>query len=278
MHFWKMKALSYLSASYVYRWYVLAIAWLVCLIGWGGVALMPDNYRAEAKVYINTDSVMDPLLKGLTVNRDPTQEIAIMIRTLFTRPTLEQVIHLTMPNANTLTAPQMQQQVQRLQENISITQLEAKNYFSISYIDKDSETAASVAQALLSILQNNKIGNSRVNMDDARSFINKKVAEYENRLREADKRRADFRAANLDILGKANPGGIDAADVIYQQANQDYNFAAARRDAVKAQLDSTPTSVAADERMFLGPVIAGLAVTGTGVTRQANTTTTIRLQ
>ena len=48
-----------------------------------------------------------------------------------------------------------------------------------------SLTAASVAQALLSILQNNKVGSTRLNMDDARSFINKKVAEYENRLREA---------------------------------------------------------------------------------------------
>ena len=50
-------------------------------------------------------------------------------------------------------------------------------------------------------------------MDLARSFISKKVAEYEERLRDADKRRADFRTANIEILSKGTAANrIDAAD------------------------------------------------------------------
>ena len=263
MRFWKMKALSYLSGIYVYRWYGLAVAWVFCLVGWSTIAVVPDQYKAAAKVYIDTQSIMDPLLRGLTVSLDPQQEIAVMLKTLITRPTVEQVIRLTEPNANGLTAPQLEQEVQRLQSSISITQLETKNYYEISYVDRDGSTATGVAQALLSILQNNKIGNTRLNMDDARSFISKQIDDYENRLREADKRREDFRTANLDILGKANAANrIDVADGLHDQAVKEYNAAVARRDSVKAQLENTPKTVAADSRIFLGPTITGPIMAG----------------
>jgi polysaccharide chain length determinant protein (PEP-CTERM system associated) len=272
MHFWKMKALSYLSGIYVYRWYALAVAWLFCIAGWSTVAVMPDSYRASAKVYIDTQSIMDPLLRGLTVSLDSQQEIAIMLTTLITRPTIEQVIHLINPKANQLTAAELEQEVGHLQGSISISQLDAKNYYELSYVDKDATTATNVAQALLSILQNNRVGNTRLNMDDARSFINKEIADYENRLREADKRRQDFRTANLDILDKPNAGNrIDAASAAYDQATRDYNAALARHNNIKAQLDLTPKTIPADGRMFLGPNGGGpIATTDTSAQRAAN--------
>ena len=257
MQFWKMKALSYLSGIYLYRWYAISVAWVVCIIGWASIAAIPDQYKAEAKVYIDSQNIMDPLLKGLTVTLDSTEEIAIMLKTLITRPTLEQVIHLTNPNANSLTPEEVEDQVERMQANITISQLETKNYYQIAYIDNDASTASSVAQALLSILQNNKVGSTRLNMDDARSFINKKVAEYESRLSEADKRRADFKSANLEILSKGNAGNrIDSTEAAVEQATKDYNSAVARRDSVKTQLDSTPRNVPVDQRMFLGTTIS----------------------
>ena len=266
MQFWKIKILSYLSGIYLYRWYALAVAWAFCLIGWATIAAMPDQYKAEAKVYIDADNLMDPLLKGLTVSLDSTQEIAVMLKTLITRPTLEQVIHLTNPNANSFSPSQLELEVAKLQKNISISLLETKNYYAISYVDSNSATAASVAQTLLSILQNNRVGSTRLDMDDARSFINKKVAEYENRLRDADKRRADFKTANLEILGKGNAGNrIDVADAGFEQATKDLNAAVARRDSVKDQLATTPKTVPVDERMFLGSAVSGAMIGEAGI-------------
>ena len=229
MQQWKIKALSYLSSILLYRWYALVAAWVFCLIGWGVVAAMPDQFTAEAKVYIDTDNLMDPLLKGLTVSIDPAQEIAVMLRTLITRPTVEQVIHLTNPGANKFTPTQLERQVLDLQSRISIRLLEAKNYYAIGYTDNDSQYAMSVTQTLLSIMQDSRVGGTRLDMDSARAFITKKVAEYEERLRDADKRRADFRTANLDILSKGVAANrITAADTAYEQAKKDLN--AAHRD------------------------------------------------
>src|ERR1700704_440707 len=137
MQQWKIKALSYLSSILLYRWYALVAAWAFCLIGWGVVAAMPDQYTAEAKVYIDTDNLMDPLLKGLTVSIDPSQEISVMLRTLITRPTLEQVIHLTDPAAKSLTAAQLEERVGDVRGKISIRGTETKNFYDIGYTDND---------------------------------------------------------------------------------------------------------------------------------------------
>src|SRR6185295_17236311 len=137
MQYWKSIILSYLSSILIYRWYGVAVAWAICLAGWAGVAALPDQYRAEAKVYIDTDNLMDPLLRGLTITIDPAQEIAIMLKTLITRPTLEQVIHLTDPKANAFDAAQMEERVGELQAKISIRGTETKNYYSIGFSDRN---------------------------------------------------------------------------------------------------------------------------------------------
>ena len=251
MQFWKVQALKYIQGILLYRWYALAVAWLVCIGGWSVVAALPDQYRAEARVYIDTENLMDPLLKGLTISIDTAQEISVMLRTLITRPTLEQVIQLTDPNAGSLTPAQLEQRVQGLQGQISIRQLETKNYFAIGYTDNSSAYATSVTQTLLSLLQDSRIGGTRLDMDVARSFINKKVAEYEDRLRDADKRRADFRTTNIDILSKGTAANrIDAADAAYVQAQRDLDFAIAKRDSTAAQFAATPATIGVDQRMF----------------------------
>ena len=257
MQFWKVKALSYLSSVLIYRWYALAAAWAICLVGWGAVGSLPDQYTAQAKVYIDTDNLMDPLLKGLTVSIDPNQEIAVMLRTLITRPTLEQVIHLTDPAAKSLTGAQMEERVTNVRDKISIRSTETKNFYDIGYTDNDPTYATSVTQTLLSILQDSRVGGTRLDMDTVRAFINKQIADYEQRLRDADKRRADFRTANIQILGKGPAANrIDAADTAHEQTLRELNAAIARRDSLKEQISQTPKTVPIDERMFPGANVA----------------------
>jgi protein tyrosine kinase modulator len=260
MNYLKVTALAYLSGVLRYRWYALAAAWIICLLGWGAVAALPDRYTAEARVYIDTDSIMDPLLKGLTVRIDSAQEIAIMLKRLITRPTLAQVIHLTDPSSDAISQPEMQQRVQALQDAISIRGLQAKNYYAIGYTDTDPKYATSVTQTLLSILQDNNVGSTRLDLDSARSFINKQIADYEARLRDADKRRADFKTAHIDIIGRGTASNqLDTARQALEQAKKNRNIAIARRDSIRAQLAAAPATVPMDERLL--PRVAGSSAT-----------------
>jgi polysaccharide chain length determinant protein (PEP-CTERM system associated) len=147
----------------------------------------------------------------------------------------------------------MEERVENLQNKISIRGTETKNYYSIGFSDGNPDYATSVIQTLLSILQDSRVGNTRLDMDSARAFINKQITDYEHRLHDADKRRADYRTQHIDLLGKGAPANrIDQASQAQDTANRELNSAVARRDSLKAQIQATPKTIAVDDRMLPG--------------------------
>ncbi len=59
------------------------------------VAAMPNVYQSEARVYVDTQSLLRPLLKGLTVETNPNTQIRLMVKTLLSRPNLERITRMT---------------------------------------------------------------------------------------------------------------------------------------------------------------------------------------
>ena len=60
--------LTYIKGVWRYRWFMMLVAWLVSIVGWGVVYQMPDTYEAKARVHVNTQSILLAQLKGLTFN------------------------------------------------------------------------------------------------------------------------------------------------------------------------------------------------------------------
>ena len=262
MHFWKAQALTYLTSAWSYRWYAVGLAWIICFAGWGAVAALPDQYESEAKVYIDTDSLMTPLLKGIAVSTDSQQQIAMMLKTFISRPNLEQVVRLSDPRAESYTRGQLEQRVTDLERKITVRSLGTRNYYGIAFADNNSRYAQTVTETLISILMDSNIGDKRRDIEGARSFLDRQVGEYENRLREADQRRADFKSGNLDILGRgASSARLDAANSAVNNAKNELSVAIARRDSLQAQLASTPATVPGNDPIL---IMAAREVSGGG--------------
>src|SRR5260221_2465115 len=197
---WKIRLRTYLTGTWHYRWIGMGVTWAVCLIGCLGIALVPNQFQAVAMIYVDTDTMMAPLLKGLTVPLDPEQQVSVMLNALLSRPNLEQVVHLTNSRASSLSSAEMAKQVEGLQENISIKPLSTKNLFQLSYTDRDPDKGLNVAQTLLSIFVDSNIGNKRHDLEGAQSFLDTKDNEYETLVRQAEQRHTAFKPANLDVL------------------------------------------------------------------------------
>ena len=88
------QALPLLQMLWRHRWLAVVTAWLVCTGGWIAVALMPTKYESSARVYLNADPLLTPLLRGLAADTNPARHLDFMRRTLTSRPNLEQLIHL----------------------------------------------------------------------------------------------------------------------------------------------------------------------------------------
>ena len=60
--------LTYLRMIWRFRWAALVGATLSCIAGWIVVMKMPDVYEVRSKVFLDTRSMLRPLLKGLAAN------------------------------------------------------------------------------------------------------------------------------------------------------------------------------------------------------------------
>ena len=85
------QAIDELRGAWRFRWLAMAAAWVVCLGGWLFVFAMPDMYEATAKVYVDTRSVLGPLLDKLTVRTDVDSQLTLVRQAMLGRPQLEQL-------------------------------------------------------------------------------------------------------------------------------------------------------------------------------------------
>jgi len=91
----KSQAMPIVRILWRQKWLAVGIAWLICTAGWIGVAFIPTKYESSARVYLNADPLLTPLLHGLAADTDPTRHLDFLQRTLLSRPNLEQLVRLT---------------------------------------------------------------------------------------------------------------------------------------------------------------------------------------
>jgi exopolysaccharide/PEP-CTERM locus tyrosine autokinase len=230
------------------RWLGVAAAAIVCIAGWIGVALIPDRYQVEAKVYVDTDTLLGPLLKGLTVQSNADQQVATMLKTLLTRPNLEQVVRLAPGQFPANTPQEMETAVNILKNAVSIQPLGVKNLYAIGYEHRDPDYAQAVVQALLDTFIEGSTGDKRRDLDKAQQFIDTQIAQYEKQLRDAEQRRAAFKQAHVATLPEQGSiaGTTAAAKATLEQARRDLETAGLHRDSLARQLQQTPEVVSVE--------------------------------
>src|SRR3954451_23583787 len=85
----------HVAALWRKRWYIVLVAWVLSLVGWVTVMSLPDRYESQARIYVDTDSLLSPLLRGISVEGHVAQQVDFMQRTLLSRPNLEKLIRMT---------------------------------------------------------------------------------------------------------------------------------------------------------------------------------------
>jgi len=231
------------------------VAWLVCGVGWVGVYTIPNQFEASARLFVDADAVLTPLLRGIAADSAPTTQLEILQRTLLSRPNLEKLVSKTDLDL-TLNGPTDRERLlTRLATQIHVNP-QTKNLFTIAYRDKSPKMAHDVVQTLLTIFVESATGGSRTDMENARRFLERQIQSYEQQLRAAEKRRADFRARYLEILPSDNNPNVPALEGARQAAQtlegklQDALIA---RDALKQEVDNTPPMLVVESGSLNGP-------------------------
>jgi polysaccharide chain length determinant protein (PEP-CTERM system associated) len=233
---------QYLRAAWRRRWMGVIIAWLVCGVGWVGVYTVPNMYESGARLFVDADAVLTPLLRGIAADSAPTTQLEILQRTLLSRPNLERLVSKTDLDL-TLNGPSDRERLlTRLGADIKVVP-QTKNLFTITYRDKSPKLAHDVVQTLLTIFVESATGGSRSDMENARRFLERQIQSYEQQLRAAEKRRADFRGRYIEILpadNNPNVPALEGARNLAQALEGKLQDALISRDALKQEVENTP--------------------------------------
>lgn len=252
---------QYLRAAWRRRWMGVIVAWLICGLGWVGVYLIPNEFESSARLYVDADAVLTPLLHGIAAESSPTTQLEVLQRTLLSRPNLEKLISKTDLDLTINSPADRDRLMEHLANTIRVVP-QTRNLFTITYRDPSPKMAHDVVQTLLTIFIESATGSNRSDMDNARRFLESQIASYEQQLRAAEKRRADFRARYIDILpNAANPGvpALETARSNVTKLEGELQDKIMERDALKKEVDATPPMLIAETTPEAAALAMGLA-------------------
>ena len=74
------------------RWLALAVAACCAAAAVAMLQVYRDRYESTARVYVDTQTVLKPLMAGLTYQPDIDQQLRMLARTLISRENVERLI------------------------------------------------------------------------------------------------------------------------------------------------------------------------------------------
>lgn len=186
-----------------HRWLTLAISWGVAITGWLWVWQLPESYVASARVYVDTNTLLKPLLQGLTIQPNTQDRIQLLSRTLLSRPNLEKLMRMTDLDLEVTTPREQALLISELKDAIQLTggDHQQKSLYSITVQDRDRETAKRIAQALVTVFIESSLSGKRDDATGSLDYLDEKIREYEENLIATEGRVSKFKQQHFDILG-----------------------------------------------------------------------------
>ena len=258
-----LQAVIVLRDIWRYRWIAMLVAWMACVVGWALVFKLPDQYESKARIYIDSDSILKPLLKGISVeSTDFRDQLGLMTNKLLSRENLERVITMVDLDIKARTAEEREALIGRLRSEINLATVSTEtrrsgplNLYEISSRGNDANEVKNIVQALLTIFLETAIGETRQDTGVAQQFLDAQIKEYEAILSAAENRLMEFKRQNMGVLPTQGLGIFQRLQTAREELNQielELLEATNRRDEIQRQLNSVNRS----EPIALPPGVA----------------------
>jgi polysaccharide chain length determinant protein (PEP-CTERM system associated) len=243
-----------IRGAWRFRQWALLVLWFVCILGWFIVVVFPDQYRATARVQMDTYSALKPLLGNQIVEASVDQHVSFVQQALLGSVQLLKVADTTGLSVEVENEIDQIDLVNDMRDRISIRSTSSSqrnagdNLYIIEFEHEDRAKAIEVVTVLLRNFINDTLGANRENNEAARAFIDKQIADNERRLREAEDRLADFKKRNADKLPGTEGGYFtrlqDARDKL-ATARRELRIAVSKRDRLREQVSGESAMIGA---------------------------------
>ena len=239
------------------RWLVLATTASVAVVAAIGIGSVHDRYQATARIYVDTQTVLKPLMVSLTFQPDIDQQVSMLARTLISRPNVEKLVALPELELDAADASAHDRIVTKLMNDIRIVPVGAGNLYDISYRGPSPERARRLVVATVDLFVDSGAGAKKRDSQEAGRFIDEQIRTYEGKLVETENRLKDFKVRNFGVTGVSNQDYFSRVSALTEEVSKlrvDLSAAEQSRDSYRRELTA--------ENPQLPPELAATALAG----------------
>jgi polysaccharide chain length determinant protein (PEP-CTERM system associated) len=231
--------LIYLKGVWKYRWIAVIGAWVIAITGWAIVYKLPNDYQASARIYVDTQNVLKPLMAGMTISPDLQQQVSIMSRTLISRPNVERVVRMVDLDIKVKDIKEQERLVKELMGKIQLATTGRDNLFTIHYNNPNPTLAKDIVQSLLTIFVEGGLGDKKQDSSSAIRFIDEQIKSYEEKLITGENNLKAFKQKNIGMMpqqGSDYYSQLSRAEEDLNKTRLDLREAEQARDAIRRQI------------------------------------------
>ena len=221
------------------RWLVLGVAASVALVCAVAIDAVPDRYEATARIYVDTQTVLKPLMANITFQPDIDQQVSMLARTLISRPNVEKLVGNPALKFEVSGEKARDEVVTRLMKQIKVAPTASGNLFEISYRGPSPDGAQRLVEATVNMFVQAGAGAKKRDSQDAGRFIEDRIHGYEIKLTEAESRLKDFKVRNFGVSGVSTQDYFARVSELTEQVSKlriDVSAAAQSRDSYRREL------------------------------------------
>lgn len=223
------------------RWLVIGVASVLGLVSGVVIASLHNRYEASARVYVDTETVLKPLMAGLTFQPDIDQQVRMLARTLISRPNVESLVALPELKFDVSSGGKREEAIAMLMDQIKVVPTMSGNLYEVSYKGTDPDTARRIVEATVNMFMHAGVGAKKRDSQGAGRFIEDQIHHYEAKLVEAEDRLKDFKARNFGVTGVSNQDYFARVSTLTDEVTKlrvDLSAAEKARDAYRRELAS----------------------------------------
>src|SRR5215469_10065483 len=200
------RILDHLRGMWHRRWIGLAAAWVVAVLALTVAYRFPERYEASGRIYVDTETLLKPLLAGLAIQPNLDQQVSLISRTLISRPNVEKLVRMADLDLKVRSDPERDGLIDDVMKSVKLTSGTGTNLYVLSYRDPNPEQARKVVQSLVTIFVESSLGDKRQDSRSAVKFVDEQIKHYEETLQAAESRLKDFK---LKYMGVSTRDGQD---------------------------------------------------------------------
>jgi len=255
---WVAKGRHAVRAVQQRRWIAISVAWAVAIACAIGLPLVPERFEATSRIYVDTQTVLKPLMKDLAYQPDIDQQVRMLARTLISRPNVERLIERPEVGIAFSDKKERETTISRLMEQIKVVAAERGNLYTISYRDPNPERARRLVEGTVALFVNSGTGDKKRDSVDAGHFIEEQIKNNETKLTESENRLKEFKIRNFGVSGVSNQDYFARMSTLSDEVNKlrsDMHAAEQARDSYRRELAAEDPHLPTESLPGTAPVV-----------------------